>query len=162
MVDKWGTVSIVGFPLISPIGSLLIEATDEHIVSVRFSEDTYIDPSSLHFSSCFTEEIHSYFCGTLKQFSRFPLFLQGTPFQRSVWAAVQRIPHGKTATYKEIAEVIGHPKAVRAVGSAVGKNPFALLIPCHRVVPSGNRGYGMYAWGKWRKEWLLGHEISQE
>jgi len=70
----------------------------------------------------------------------------GTPFQREVWRAIARIPPGQVSTYGEIARYVGKPGAVRAVGSAVGKNPFAPEIPCHRVVPSDGR-IGNYSGG---------------
>ena len=70
----------------------------------------------------------------------------GTEFQLSIWHALQRIPAGKTTTYAQIAEVIGRPKAVRAVGTAIGANPIAYLIPCHRVIRTDG-GLGGFRWG---------------
>ena len=88
-------------------------------------------------------ELGAYLSGRLQSFET-PLDLRGTPFQRRVWAEVAGIPYGGTATYGEIAARIGHPKAVRAVGSANGANPLPILVPCHRVigVDGGLRGYG--------------------
>jgi O-6-methylguanine DNA methyltransferase len=74
-----------------------------------------------------------------------------------VWSALRRIPAGSTACYSEIAAVIGHPAAVRAVGAANGRNPIALVIPCHRVVGRDGSLTG-YAAGLERKQWLLRHE----
>ncbi len=74
------------------------------------------------------------------------LFPIGTEFQRSVWEALQTIPIGKTTTYAHISELIGRPKAVRAVGTAIGANPIAFLIPCHRVIKSDG-GIGGFRWG---------------
>lgn len=86
-----------------------------------------------------------------------PLDVTGTVFQKKVWKATAKIPHGETRTYADIAKTIGHPKAVRAVGTALGKNPTCILVPCHRVVPSSG-GIGNYAYGKAMKKWLLDRE----
>ncbi len=82
------------------------------------------------------------------------LDLKGTPFQQKVWEALQEIPYGQTATYKDIAVKIGRPKAVRAVSNAVGANPIAIIIPCHRVICS-NGSLGGYRWGARNKLKLL-------
>jgi len=86
-----------------------------------------------------------------------PLFLIGAPFQIKVWAALLRIPSGQVTTYSDIARVIGHPKAVRAVGTAVGRNPISWLIPCHRALRKGG-GLGGYHWGLPVKRALLAYE----
>jgi AraC family transcriptional regulator of adaptative response/methylated-DNA-[protein]-cysteine methyltransferase len=85
------------------------------------------------------------------------LFPIGTPFQRTVWAALQTIPKGETTTYAHIAKLIGRPKALRAVGTAIGANPIAFLIPCHRVVKSDGR-WGGFRWGVACKMALLESE----
>ena len=89
-----------------------------------------------------------------------PLDLRGTSFQVAVWNALQDIPHGETRTYAEIAGAVGKPAAVRAVGSAIGRNPVSVLVPCHRVVRTGG-GLGGYGGGLWRKEYLLDLERRQ-
>ena len=86
---------------------------------------------------------------------RLPLDIRGTVFQRRVWDELRRIPRGETRTYREIARAIGAPAAVRAVGSACGANPVALVVPCHRAVRTDG-GLGGYAWGLGRKHKLLG------
>tara|TARA_B100000745_G_scaffold252901_1_gene175135 strand:+ start:1954 stop:2460 length:507 start_codon:yes stop_codon:yes gene_type:complete len=86
-----------------------------------------------------------------------PLDLQGTPFQRLVWQGICTIPCGLILTYTELAQQIGKPNAVRAVASACGANPVALLVPCHRVVRRDG-GLGGYRWGLARKRWLLERE----
>ncbi len=83
--------------------------------------------------------------------------LQGTDFQKNVWEAVSNIPYGQTATYSEIAAKIGRPKAVRAVGNALNRNPLPLVIPCHRVVGKNGSLTG-FAGGLTIKEWLLQRE----
>lgn len=82
------------------------------------------------------------------------LNLEGTDFQKKVWRSLQRIPYGKTVTYKDIAEEIGNPKACRAVGNANNKNPIPLIIPCHRVIPASG-GVGGFAGGTPLKQKLL-------
>ena len=79
---------------------------------------------------------------------------EGTPFQESVWKALLEIPKGETRTYAQIADAIGSPKAVRAVGTAIGANPIAYLIPCHRVVRADG-GLGGYRWGLAIKQKML-------
>ena len=86
-----------------------------------------------------------------------PLDITGTAFQRRVWEALRHIPYGEVRTYGEIAEIIGSPNAVRAVGTACGSNPVAIVVPCHRVVPKSG-GVGNYGFGPERKRVLLARE----
>lgn len=88
-------------------------------------------------------ELRSYFAGVLRVFS-VPLDMQGTDFQLSVWRQLVKIPYGETRSYAQVAEAIGRPKAVRAVGAANGSNPVAIVVPCHRVIGSSGKltGYG--------------------
>jgi len=81
------------------------------------------------------DQLQAYFKGERKQFD-IPLTLAGTPFQLKVWTALRDIPYGKLVSYKNIAEAVGNPKAVRAVGRANGQNPIPIIIPCHRVIGS--------------------------
>lgn len=92
-----------------------------------------------------------------KNNNEIPLILHGTDFQMKVWKALQAIPKGKTKSYAEIAHNIGSPKAIRAVGTACGKNPIAFLIPCHRVLTSSGK-IGGYRWGVDRKKKILAWE----
>lgn len=85
--------------------------------------------------------------------------LYGTPFQQNVWRALLKIPKGKTVTYQQIAEKINCPDAVRAVGSAVGKNPVSVIVPCHRVVHKGGNAI-RYGWGAEVKRRLLDFEAA--
>jgi methylated-DNA-[protein]-cysteine S-methyltransferase len=98
-------------------------------------------------------QLRRYFAGESASFD-LPLDLQGTPFQRSVWTALLRIPAGRTCSYGELAQVIGRPRAVRAVGAAVGRNPASLVVPCHRVLGQDGSLTG-YAGGVQRKQSLL-------
>jgi len=93
--------------------------------------------------------------------ARIPLDVRGTVFQRRVWEALRRIPHGETRSYGEIARAIGAPRAVRAVGSACGANPVALVVPCHRALRSDGT-LGGYAWGVRRKTALLRLEAGTQ
>lgn len=108
-----------------------------------------------------TREIVSSVDGQWKESSRrpldLPLDIQATAFQWRVWKALMAIPRGETRTYGEIARAIGHPRASRAVGNACATNPVAIVIPCHRVLPSTG-GVGNYGWGPERKKKLLDRE----
>jgi|CXWL01.2.fsa_nt_gi methylated-DNA-[protein]-cysteine S-methyltransferase len=100
-----------------------------------------------------SDTLQRYFAGEAAAFD-LPLDLHGTPFQRSVWQALLRIPAGRTCSYGEIAQAIGAPQAVRAVGAAVGRNPASLVVPCHRVLGRDGSLTG-YAGGVQRKQALL-------
>jgi len=105
-------------------------------------------------------QLQEYFEGSRTAFDSLPLVLRGTEFQLKVWEATSDVPFGETVHYGDIANAIGHPDAVRAVGTALGRNPLCLLVPCHRILPKGLNGGG-YAWGLERKEWLLKHERAK-
>lgn len=96
-----------------------------------------------------------------KDLKKMKLDLKGTDFQLKVWQALLEIPLGNITTYKDISIKIGKPSASRAVGTAIGKNPIAYLIPCHRVIQSSG-AFGGYMWGEDRKKLLLGWELSRE
>ncbi len=103
----------------------------------------------------FKKQILEYLSGQRKSFDHLDLLeLEGTDFQKSVWQALLNIPYGKTSSYKEIANMIGRPKATRAVGAAVGKNPFLIIIPCHRVIKKDG-SIGGFAYGEEIKKVLL-------
>lgn len=146
----------------SPIGVIEIISTDEAIKSILFSERNakkfVIDrdtPAVL--KECY-HQLDEYFKGTRETFT-FPIVYAGTDFQNSVWKALTTIPYGETCSYKYIAETIGNEKAIRAVGSANGKNKLSIVIPCHRIIGANGTLTG-YAGGLWRKEWLLNHEAN--
>lgn len=103
------------------------------------------------------EPLTAYLGSDLRALDRIPVETGGTPFQREIWAALRRIPVGRTLSYGELAEQVGKPRAVRAVGLANGANPIGIVVPCHRVVGSDGRLTG-YAGGLPRKRWLLEHE----
>lgn len=103
-------------------------------------------------------QLSEYFSGNRKTFN-LPLLLKGTDFQKQVWQALLKIPFGETRSYKQIAEAIGNPKAVRAVGMANNKNPLLIVVPCHRVIGANGKLVG-YAVGLDKKEYLLRLEGS--
>jgi O-6-methylguanine DNA methyltransferase len=141
----------------TPIGSVILEANSAGIYRLQINDvslPTFTQKNSEH--AAVQQELHAYFTGTLRHFKT-PITLIGTPFQQAVWAAVQEIPYGQTRSYADIARAIGKPKAVRAVGTAIGANPVWIIVPCHRVIQS-NGGLGGYAGGIERKKWLLEHE----
>lgn len=109
-------------------------------------EDSSLDP--------WTKQILEYIIGRAKQLENIPIDISGTGFQLDVWKALKQIPRGSTSTYQEIAKAIGRPTAVRAVSRAIGTNPVALLIPCHRVIRKSGE-LGGYGWGAERKKTLL-------
>ncbi len=108
----------------------------------------------------FSESVRAYFDGQTGAFDDVPLNLGGTGFQRTVWAALKRIPVGETASYGALAAAIGRPGAARAVGLANSLNPVAIAVPCHRVI-GGNGSLTGYAGGLERKKWLLEHEAAR-
>jgi methylated-DNA-[protein]-cysteine S-methyltransferase len=127
----------------SPVGPLLLAGSKAGLQLVSFragNRARNIDPEWRLDNSAFVEVIHqlqSYFAGERKHFD-LSLLLAGTNFQKTVWTALRKIPYGETISYKELAEMIGKPRAVRAVGAANGANPIPIIIPCHRVI--GNDG----------------------
>ncbi len=103
------------------------------------------------------EALEAYFDGDVAALDTVRAEPFGTPFERSVWEALRRIPAGETRAYSDIARAVGRPTAARAVGRANGRNPVSLVIPCHRVIGAGG-GLTGYAGGLERKGWLLRHE----
>lgn len=103
-----------------------------------------------------SKQLEEYFNGKRKEFN-LPLNPRGTEFMKKVWKELQKIPYGETKSYKELAEKIDNPKAVRAVGMANNKNPIPIFIPCHRVIGSNGKLIG-YALGLDMKQWLLNLE----
>jgi methylated-DNA-[protein]-cysteine S-methyltransferase len=99
------------------------------------------------------EQLHAYFAGELRDFD-LPLDMQGTEFQRRVWCELQNIPYGETRSYSYVANAIGAPKAVRAVGAANGRNPIPIIVPCHRVIGAAGSLVG-YGGGLSMKKFLL-------
>jgi methylated-DNA-[protein]-cysteine S-methyltransferase len=142
----------------SPIGTLEVSATREAIVSVLFTEETGqadTAPLPVCLQHC-RQQLQEYFAGERKAFD-LPLASAGTFFQEQVWQQLAHIGYGQTLSYHDLSLRLGKPGAIRAVGSANGKNKLLLLRPCHRVIGARGQLVG-YAGGLWRKQWLLAHE----
>lgn len=140
----------------SPAGILEIESNGNAITGVRIVNGyTKANPVAaicpIIREAC--RQLEEYFAGNRKNFD-LPLDLQGTDFQRKVWAQLQQIPYGTTISYAQLAKAVDNPKACRAVGSANGKNPVAIVVPCHRVIASDGSPGG-YAYGLEIKNQLL-------
>ena len=148
---------------LSPIGILEISASETHLTHVLFRETQkkprlHLDEtteSSPIIEECI-KQFDAYFAGKLKDFD-LPLLPQGTDFQRNVWEYLKTIPYGKTISYLAFSRRIGNEKAIRAIGTANGRNPLTIILPCHRVIGSDGSLVG-YGGDLWRKEWLLRHE----
>jgi len=145
----------------SPLGWLTIEATDQGVVGLTFGERGSTQPavSALargHLAAARTA-LADYFAGKVPHLPA--LDLQGSEFQRQVWRALLDIPWGEVRTYGELAAALGRPGAARAVGAANGRNPVAILVPCHRVVAAGGQ-LGGYSGGLALKRELLAHEAA--
>lgn len=136
----------------SPLGPIAITATDQGISSVYFRQTEHADQPNQHTTAC-ADQLEEYFSGARLQFD-LTLDVKGTAFQQQVWQALQQIPYGQVASYRDIATSINNPKAVRAVGAANGKNPVSIIVPCHRVIGANGSLTG-YAGGLERKQHLL-------
>jgi methylated-DNA-[protein]-cysteine S-methyltransferase len=141
----------------SPIGILEITGSETGITGVNFVEKK-VDPEPSipqPLKDC-CRQLYEYFVGDRKAFS-VRLHVEGTEFQKKVWDQLMKIPYGETVSYKDIALAIKNTKAVRAVGSANGRNNIAIIIPCHRVIAHDGT-LGGYGGGLSKKQWLLDHE----
>lgn len=152
----------------SPVGPLVTAAVDEGICLLEFADEARIARQAAGLGRWFpgpivpgdhphletlARELDAYFQGRLVRFS-VPTALRGTSFELQTWQALTAIPHGETRSYLDVARLIGNPGAVRAVGSANGRNRIAIVIPCHRVVNADGK-LGGYGGGLWRKRRLL-------
>ena len=138
----------------TPIGRLIAKANTDAVTYLDFAGDEVEDERCDHpILLQLEQELSEYFCKKRQTFS-VPLSPEGTEFQKGVWDTLLKIPYGSTVSYAEEAKMLGSPKAVRAVANANGKNPIAILIPCHRVI-SSDGSIGGYTGGVWRKEFLL-------
>lgn len=155
----------------TPIGEMLI-VSDQHgnlraidwaeyetrmqrFMRLHYGNAAKIDANTV--PRALTDPIRSYFAGELTAIDELPVQTAGTPFQRAVWQALREIPSGRTLSYGQLAQRIGRPTAVRAVGLANGSNPIGVVVPCHRVIGANGSLTG-YGGGIDRKRWLLQHE----
>ena len=146
----------------SPIGLLKVSGTETYISSIHFI-DHIDDPSEIKVDSSYhpmliqcIEQLIQYFQGERRNFE-FPIYQDGTAFQKRVWNELIGIPFGKTISYLELARGMGDVNVIRAAASANGKNNIVIVVPCHRVIGSNKELVG-YSGGLWRKKWLLDHE----
>ncbi len=140
----------------SPIGLIEVGGTSEAITSLCFVEQRRYESCQNSIVAEAIRQVSEYFLGTRREFD-LHIALEGTDFQQLVWQQLLTIPFGHTVSYQDIANAIGKPRAVRAVGAANGRNPISIVVPCHRVVGSDGSLTG-YGGGLLRKEWLLRHE----
>jgi len=143
------------------MGKITVACKGEAIVRISFGEDSRAGEHQTgnELTGRAFEELEEYFLGKRREFD-LPLHPDGTEFQRRVWAALREIPYGETRSYSEIAEQVGNPKAVRAVGMANHRNPIAIMVPCHRVIGKNGSLTG-YAGGLHLKERLLKIEYTE-
>jgi len=144
----------------SPVGILEIKTDDMAVTGLDILKKIppILQTSTNPLTKETCKQLDEYFAGKRKKFD-LPLAPEGTPFQQAAWRQLQQIPYGQTISYSQEAKAVGHPKACRAVGSANGKNPIAIIIPCHRVI-AANGGLGGYASGLENKIKLLDLEKS--
>jgi methylated-DNA-[protein]-cysteine S-methyltransferase len=149
----------------SPVGPLLLAADERGLRFLSFASSKramHPEPEWKNDKAPFSEtirQLRAYFGGEMTEFD-IPLALEGTGFQMQVWKNLCEIPYGKTVSYGQVADRIGNPKAVRAVGLANGSNPIAIIVPCHRVIGSNGKLTG-YGGGLPIKEKLLALESRQ-
>jgi len=153
-------MSLVQYKIASPVRSLYLVASPKGLKGIYLRKQQVRSVKSIDRSRPEGKilentrvQLTEYFGGRRKIFN-IPFDLEGTPFQRKVWQELSRIPFGRTLSYRDVAEKIRNPKAVRAVGSANGKNPVCIIIPCHRVI-AADGSIGGYAGGLAMKRRLL-------
>jgi methylated-DNA-[protein]-cysteine S-methyltransferase len=147
----------------SPVGTLLLAASDAGLRGIYFEQHKYFNgpgdwqraTENPHLDAT-RLQLDEYFAGRRQRFN-VKLDLAGTAFQRAVWEALRTLEFGQRSSYARIAAQIANPDAVRAVGTAIGRNPVSIIVPCHRVLGSTG-GLSGYAGGLERKQFLLAHE----
>ena len=154
----------------SPFGNIIVASTTKGICHLAFADDEKDALQQLQSQfpkAAFRQVVDTIqqnalfiFTQDWKNLSKIKLHLKGTPFQIKVWEALLKIPMGDVSTYSGIADHLNNPKASRAVGSAIGDNPVAFLIPCHRVIRSTGE-FGQYHWGSIRKTAMIGWEAAK-
>jgi len=145
----------------SPIGLIRIGGTEHYIAELGFIDNKeqikHGEPGLSDMMHFCTEQLIEFFAGKRKQFD-IPIHQAGTEFQKKVWNELLNVPFGSTKSYLELSKKISDEKAVRAVAAANAKNKIGIIVPCHRIIGSDKNLTG-YAWGMWRKKWLLQHEF---
>lgn len=145
----------------TPVGWLKLVAENNILTCIHFIDEEpgkVLTPDA--FLKACIEQVQQYFDGTLTEFPFLQMTSQqGSDFQQRVWNELQKIPYGKTISYRELAIRLGDEKCIRAAASANGQNDIAIAVPCHRVIGTDGSLTG-YAGGLWRKKWLLEHEAK--
>ena len=153
----------------SLLGTLTIVATDDALCALDFpvARSRMLARISSRFPRVvlqrrrdpngYATRVHAYFSGDFRALDGIAVDCGGTSFEEQVWNALRAVPADTTMTYRELAEIVRHRRAIRAVGRANARNPVCLVIPCHRIIGSDGHLKG-YAGGIWRKRWLLEHE----
>ena len=147
----------------SPVGPLTLVSDGERLVGLYFagwSPPAGALRASDDLLTATARQLDAYFGGRLRRFD-VPLGLAGTPFQQRVWSALRDIPFGETRSYGQLADAIGKPSAMRAVGAANGRNPISIVVPCHRVIGADGSLTG-FGGGIERKKFLLALEQARE
>ena len=154
----------------SPFGKMIVASTSKGVCHMFFEDNeerALVDlekrfPNAIYhqITDRFQQDALFIFQEDWRQLNQIKLHLAGTPFQMKVWESLLKIPMGGLSTYGDIAKSIERPKAARAVGTAIGSNPVAFLIPCHRVI-QGSGNIGGYMWGPTRKSAIIGWEAAQ-
>ncbi|HEY6955120.1 MAG TPA: methylated-DNA--[protein]-cysteine S-methyltransferase [Flavisolibacter sp.] len=154
----------------SPFGNLIVASTEKGICHMAFADDeegAFLFLKQRFPNAAFKQVVDFVQQNALYIFThdwtkldQVKLHLKGTPFQLKVWETLLKIPAGKLATYKTIAKEVDNPNALRAVGTAIGQNPVAFIIPCHRVIQSAGT-FGNYHWGTVRKTAIIGWEAAR-
>lgn len=154
----------------SPFGKLLVASTPKGICYISFFENekkVFQELKSIFPNATYNQTVDMIqqnalfiFTHDWSQLGKIKLHLKGTDFQLKVWETLLKVPMGKLSTYGQIGEQMGNPKATRAIGTAIGNNPVAFLIPCHRVIRSSGE-FGEYHWGDSRKVAMIGWEAAK-
>lgn len=153
----------------SPLGSYVLVSSSRGVVCIATEEETDARLTQWQrygtglrnggeHNETAADQLSAYFAGRLRKFN-VPLDLRGTLFQRQVWEELGHIPYGETRSYRQVAQAIGRPNAARPVGQAIGSNPVAIIVPCHRVIGTNGRLTG-YGGGLHRKQALLKLETT--
>ncbi len=155
----------------SPFGNILTASTGKGICNLLFAENKkeaiqkletdWPNAGIIEAKDDHITNLENVFANDWENLDKIKLHIKGTDFQLKVWEALLKIPAGKLATYSDVAGQIGNPKASRAVGTALARNPIAYLIPCHRIIKKVG-GIGEYRWGDTRKKAIIGWEAAQQ
>ncbi len=155
-----GLLRLVVVPADGAVCSLEFAGRDKHRKAYLQAQFGAVELEQVDDPAGHVGRLRAYFDGDLEALDPIPVLAHGTPFQQEVWRALRKLRHGETASYGALAAAIGRPGASRAVGLANGRNPIAIIVPCHRVIGADGTLTG-YGGGLDRKRWLLEHERAR-